>query len=347
MSARMSQSGFNNQGEYLFGIMSGAEDRYIDEMLSDDTAAEIKAVNKRSRIRMHSAFAVVAAGLALVIGLSALPDRSGLKNDEAGVENTVGLEQYEDNNRTDNAELAGNTQDKHYDAAEEENETDAIYDNETEEVPADEIAEDKQIPHNGIDGETSGGLMQNGNSASPVMELRAENGISYRLSGWSAAEHRGKFESYSSDGTAAIFEFDNFPTDAIALAYIDGEYVILINSDIRAENLGDIFRKFGFRYYLHCDGVSVDGSAAMPYTDADFQSEAWEILFTDAAGMARADAPDTEGRRVTYRCRIGTDEETYADIDITADDGGYLLIELAGQSLWFENPNAAQLVGLY
>lgn len=343
MNRGMSQGHFSDKGEYLFGIMSGSEDRYIDEMLSDETAAEIRAANKRSRIRMRSAVVAVAAGLALVAGISALPNRNGLKNDTSFIENAGGIEQYDKYDKTDNAESVGDTQDNHYETAEGDNETDGIYDNETENDLIKEIVGEEQNNYETAHDE----LMQNGLQTNKTDELRAENGINYRLSGRAAAAHRGKFETYSSDGTAAIFEFDNFSTDAIALANIGGEYVLLINSDIRAENLGDIFRKFGFRYYLHCGSVSVDGSEDMPYTDADFQSEAWGILFTDAAGMAHVAATGSDGRQVTYHCRIGTEEETYADIDITACDSGYLLIELAGQSLWFENPNAAQLVDLY
>lgn len=279
MSENMSQ-GTSNKGEYLFGIMSGAKDGFIDEMLSEETAAEIRAANKRSRIRMHSAVAAIAAALALVIGLSALPSKMGLDStDNAGEQKAVGAERLEKNNGTANG---GNIADKSPEVYEE----------------AAEAAQDVAEAENGDDG-----MMQD------------------------------------------VYGDDN-ETDAVEEIFQNGAGFSGASGFADAESVGELFEMLDLYNCLHCVSYAVDGEAETVCTDDEFRGTAWDMLFAEADMMYRTEPPASFGRHVTYHCYLETDDGEQP-IDITVDDGGYMLIKLAGQSLWFENQNAAQLVDSY
>ena len=72
-----------NNGFELYKAFSEADSRFVDEMLDDDLAENIRAANKRRRIRLYSTFAAAAAAVVIAVGLNAFPRGSIAKNETA------------------------------------------------------------------------------------------------------------------------------------------------------------------------------------------------------------------------------------------------------------------------
>ena len=57
----------------LYEAFSDVRGEYVDEMLDDRTAAEIRAANRRKSMRLRSSLAAFAAVIAIVVGISVIP----------------------------------------------------------------------------------------------------------------------------------------------------------------------------------------------------------------------------------------------------------------------------------
>ena len=70
-----------NNGFELYKAFSEADSRFVDEMLDDTLAENIRAANKRRRIRLYSSFAAAAAVVVIAVGLNVFPRGSIAKNE--------------------------------------------------------------------------------------------------------------------------------------------------------------------------------------------------------------------------------------------------------------------------
>lgn len=287
-----------DRGAYLFELMSGAEDKYIDEMLSDTAAADIKAANKRSRIRIHSAVAALAAVFVLVIGVSVIPDLGGLKSQDYAAENATiradetdgggngalyngqALSHAEAEDNADYFDTVGAT-DKEADA-----ETEAVTDEEFTAMPENHFEAVNKDAYEDADETDQDALMQNDTAIG------------------SAGGENGK------------------------------------------ESFGETARRLDLKNNLYCEGVTADG-ITMYCSDTEFESAVLEPLLKNADDMPLIAAPntaDTGVRYVDFICYLDTGGETRTDINITVYENGYMKMDIKGESLWFKNQNAAQIV---
>ncbi len=343
----------NEKGFQLYSLLSETNERYVAEALDDGLAAEIKAKNRRKRIQMRSAFAACAAVLVLVIGISALPDgrleRSAEKNDTAQItadeapEQVGAADDAAPADRDDAGVSFGETDGMTADAAEEQTpESDgAVVTNGTDDKRNETDEPEVKTADENAETETD-------MKVKPL--ITAENGMVYTIANKSSEAHKGKYTCAASEGT--LYEFDNFPTRAIALVQIGDSYEVAVNDSYTCDTFDEMFRDFAFRHYLHCDSIGAAGKAIEPYGDAEFQDEVWGLLFEDPAACKAVDDSqigwDAKYNDLCFTLHLGTQDETFCSMQIFLNKQGYMYVWVEdGLKLCFENKNSAEIIELF
>lgn len=336
----------NSQGFQLYSLLSEADEKFVAEALDDSIAEDIRAKNRRKMIRMRSALAACAAVVVLVVGLSVMPKDKLEKSDSANYLAADDVREKSENTQSDTVtqgmaqdkteENTADTSEQKFDDAEQETE---MFDGAEADEPSDEASKNDEA------------AQQDGMTAAPKVSesVQAGNGITYQRERMSSEVHMGKFETVTDSGT--LYEFDNFPTNAIALLKNGDTYELVVNSLYTSDTLGGVFRDFGFRHYLHCDGA-VYGDSAINADDYVFQSEVWGKLFQDPENCKFADTDSLDEQQkqaeLTFNCRLSSDDELYCYVKLELNNNGFLFITISDvKTLCFECPNAAEIISTF
>lgn len=352
----------NNRSFELYSLLSETNERYVAEALDDDFAEEIRAKNRRRKITMRSALSACAAVVVLVIGVSAMQmQNGGIEKDSAELtvtDEAIARENSEEAAQGISADApsggdgaaAGDR--KTADADGQQDNIGTVKDKSDNGIKNDDITEethndDAVMPSDGI-----AAAAEDAETADVKPTFTADDGTTYRIEGQSSAVHKGKFAGTASGEGIVLYGFDNFPTRAIALAESDGNFEIVVNENYTSDTFMGMFRDFGFRHYLHSDRVGVVGQEIKSYSDLDFQSDVWGMLFADPDSCKAVDMAElpqsAKINAVTFYLHLGDDNETYCNIEISLNKEGYMYVSTGdGSLLCFTNDSAAAITDMF
>ena len=365
MSEKMNNKSFEN-GEYLFGMMSFAKDEFIEEMLSDEQAEEIRAANLRSGItaeqggaveatekpakyspgRIKIALTACAAVFAVIIGLNVVSGLGKLNGDstakDGSAKNTVTATEDNTDGTAAAADKAEETEEAEQDDAAPAEKGEATYGRDDVKTKGILPQQDDAAAEN--DGDTHL-AEQELRGTSDTLVIKADNGTSYCLLDAVSVSHKGEkitsYEYYSNSQDAErsvldIYRFDDFEPDTFAMIKtIDGGYRLMVKYDLEPETVDDIYSGFRFEELLNCDSWEFDGNITETTTE-DFRRDFMDVLFANPAEMTAIDSyKNSSDRKTIFHCWLGKDDERYIDVDITLYESGRLCIEMAGMKYYF------------
>ena len=357
----------------LYEAFSEADEKYVSEMLSDATAARIRAEHRRKTMRFRSSLAACAAVLALVIGLSVIP-RGGLSKSDSPKEakNFAAAERAEDaapaadapaksdeavnadNAETDKTEAVTTTQ-----AAAEAAEGAEVADEKKEELedmdmgqadntpepPKSETYDENKPAKQGVAPELPETIKteEKDKTESVVPENTDMKGYIELKdgSGWYVGEYITDEEQcgklISKEDGFEVYELKGFDPAYIAAVKYDGNCKALITADFRKETLGELAEGLGFKEHLFCEKYLAAETDDYEYVSEEMFRNSTLKLLTDYRKDFRLDPGFTGGIGVanTYLCRIGTENETYiGKVYITIEED-YVIVTCFNASALF------------
>lgn len=336
----------------LYSAFSEADGKYVNEMLSDETAARIRAEHRRKALRFRSAIAGCAAVFAIVVGLAVIPhgklDKSSGSNfaaakkaDEAAP--AADAPQYaEAPEQADN----GGGEDRGSDEAvtttaavrEENVEAAENYDEDAkaEEAPSDK--KDAAYDNVKIGGNDKEKIKEN----APVLEEETESLLPMKpvRDGFITLKNGTEWfvgEAVENDSFIGgliseedgyeVYELKGFDPGFITAVKNDSGYNAAITTDLRKDTLAELSEGLGFGEHLYCDKYYGSGEPE-DISDEQFRSSVLKLI-TERGEAYRLSSDsdvqaDTPG---SYMCRIGTDDVTFIkDVNITVADKTVLVI---------------------
>lgn len=355
-----------DNGLYIYEAFSEAKPEYVDEMLSDSTAENIRRQNRKRTFRLHSAMAACAAVLAVVVGLSVIPRQNLQSGDNTHNITDKSTNVYstddiaEDEMLENQTEFGINAQDdKNYNDRldfQDEATADAEITQDTAltaaepETPTEEMQEDN-ITNDiiGSDGFTSAENSEGTNQTDLAPEiLTLSDGRQYIFGTPLTQKDFGNPIEQGDDYMA--YSFGNFSSDVFICIYMENKICLGIRYDAPPpENLGELFKALGMRYYLHCNGAGV-GEVSFEYTDEKFQKEIWDCVFDDPYNAPLVSAEnETENDCLVFNCRLGTDIDTYiGDITLTIYPDGIAKFTILDKEYAFDiGENAQKAIDIY
>lgn len=330
----------------LYSAFSDAEDRFVDEMLDDRKAREIKAANRRKARRFRNTIAACAAAFAIVVGLGVIPH--GSSSDMATSNHQKSAEA-----RTDNAvkeEAAGDTD------AGGSARSDAPMTTTTAAAPQTEAAEQadeapeapseysfEEVPPNTIeshDGDKKKADSKEGQSLKPESTEAAKDEDHAQMSsgdyvtlsdgtGWYVGEYIDEAlvgELVSKEKGFEVFELEGFdPRFMTVLANSDGCRA-MITDDFRTENLAELAEGLNFREHLICDKY-YGSNDWEPVSEEKFRNSTLKLM-TEYGANYKLDPTfgGGTGSMGNYMCRIGTKDDTYiGEVNITVFENAVIV----------------------
>ena len=328
----------NDRELALYSAFSEADDKYVNEMLSDETAARIRAEHRRKALRFRSAIAGCAAVFAIVVGLAVIPhgkmDKSSGSNfaaakkaDEAAP--AADAPQYAeapeqaDNGGGENrgSEEAVTTTT----AAMEENvEAADNYDEDAKAEDGPSAEKDATFDNVGVGGDNDNkgkdkynapDVKEETESLVPMKPVRYDcitlkNGTEWFVG--EAIENDSLIGGLiSGEDGYEVYELKGFDPGFITAVKNDSGYNAAVTTDLRKDTLAELSGGLGFGEHLFCEKYyGPDGQEDI--SDEQFRSSVLKLMtergeaYRLAAGSdLQADTPGS------YLCRIGTDDVTF------------------------------------
>ncbi|MCR5123334.1 MAG: hypothetical protein K6B74_13060 [Ruminococcus sp.] len=335
----------------LCEAFSLAEDKFVDEMMSDEVAEKIRAANRRKTLRFRSSVAACAAVLAIVVGIGVIP-KGQLKTAESAEganNNFVAAEKSDAAPQSDNYDdYDGTTGDK---AEEEIGFSDKPQGAAAPESPIttttamrEEVAPEKKPKT------IKGGLGNHGNEMTAEAEADednaasedAESGKKVRLApgeyltradgtDWFVGNNIDRKNCgkllYNENGYD-VYELNGFDNGYMTAVVRDNKCFAAITADFQKGSLAELAHGLKFAGELHCDQYMSDGEVK-ELDESVFRNSALRILTEYAVDYDL----DPEFKNIdligdgNYICRLGNEGETFVEpIYISIHDKAVLIV---------------------
>ncbi len=344
----------NKRALDLYGAFSLAEDKFVDEMLSDETAEKIRAANRRKTLRFRSSVAACAAAVAIVVGIGVIPKHNldtAKSSKNAGGSNYAAAEKSEAAPQSDNApnydgvvgesaeEEAGTNDDQSGAAAPE------VPMQAYDEAPADKGSEEIGYSMGSAGGsgksdretaaaeeETDNAVSDSAGDEDPELlytgvYLTFKDGTNWFVGDRIGTDNRGK-RVYDENGYV-VYTLKGFDPGYMVAVMQGNSCFAAITADFQTGTLAELSGGLNFKDNLYLDYYMTDGET-QGLDDSLFRNSALKIL-TDHAGDYKLDRDfeniDLIGSDGNYVCRIGTEDECFIEpIYITIHDKAILVV---------------------
>lgn len=350
----------------LYSAFSEVDDRYVDEMLDDSKAREIRAANRRKAHSVRNWVAACAAVFAIVVGISVIPH--GSSSDMATANHQKSAEA-----RSDNAvkeEAAGETNDEADDVdggsakpnaptttaaeaprmEEEERAEEAPAEYSFDEAPSNTVeSHDRDVTSDKKKAEGKKVQSLKPESTEPADAAKDDNraqmstGEYVTLSdgtGWFVGEYIDRTlvgELVSKENGYEIYELEGFdPRFMTAMINNDGCRA-MITDDFRTENLAELAEGLNFREHLICDKY-YGSNDWEPVSEEMFRNSTLKLM-TDYGGNYKLDPTfgGGTGSMGNYMCRIGTKDDTYiGEVNITVFENAVIVTCFNASAMFVE-----------
>ena len=335
----------------LCEAFSLAEDKFVDEMMSDEVAEKIRAANRRKTLRFRSSVAACAAVLAIVVGIGVIP--MGLLETEktatsAGDRNFAAAEKSDAAPKSDNAD---NNCDGAAEYAEEARPDDEPQNAIAPEAPAqttttmamseEAVIDDKPKTAMGSFEDRSDAKTAEADEDNAASE-DAESGKKVRLApgeyltradgtDWFVGNNIDRKNCgkllYNENGYD-VYELNGFDNVYMTAVVRDNKCFAAITADFQKGSLAELAHGLKFAGDLHCDQYMSDGEVK-ELDESVFRNSALRILTEYAVDYDL----DPEFKNIdligdgNYICRLGNEGETFVEpIYISIHDKAVLIV---------------------